>query len=102
MKQIRMLGAAIIAVVVLSAVASATASAALPEFTPGAAGTTFTGAGGAGTLLGSGGSIECASFAVSGTLTGAKTGSEAIQCKGATAFGVFVAKSLDAKNAGEI
>jgi hypothetical protein len=104
MKQIKMLGAAIIAVVALSAVASATASAALPEFTPGAAKTTFTGTSGAGTLQAAGGTIECESDTVKGELTGTtkKTGTATITFKGCAAFTIFGAKSLDAKNAGEI
>jgi hypothetical protein len=102
MKQIKMLGAAIVAVVALSVVASATASAALPEFTPGAKGTTFTGTSGAGTLQSLGGTIECTSDTVTGVLTGPKTGTATIAFKGCSAFTIFGAKSLDSKNAGEI
>jgi hypothetical protein len=102
MKQIRMLGAAIVAVVASSAVAFATASAALPEFVPGAAGTTFTGASGAGTLQMSGGTMECASDTVKGELTSTTTGTATIAFKGCSVFTLFGAKSLDAESAGEI
>jgi hypothetical protein len=103
MKQIKMLGAAIVAVVALSIAASATASAAEPpEFVPGAAGTTFTGTSGAGTLQASGGTIECEKDTVSGSLTGPKTGTATITFGGCAAFTIFGAKSLDTKNAGEI
>src|ERR1700684_82750 len=47
------------AALALSGIASATALAELPEFTPGAGGTSFTGTSGSGTLTAVGGTVVC-------------------------------------------
>jgi hypothetical protein len=97
MRQMKILGAVFFAVVALTAIASATASAAAPEFNPGAAGTKFTGTSGAGTLsTAAKGIIECTADTVSGELTGAtkKQATATISFTGCKAFGFIGAKSL--------
>jgi hypothetical protein len=96
MHRIKLIGLAILTVLAVSAVASATASAASPEFVPGAAGTTFTGESGSGTLTASGGSITCTKdLLLNGKLTTAKNlATVEIHFTGCTAFGIFGAHSL--------
>lgn len=95
MRQLKIVGAVLGTVFALSAIASATASAALPEFNPGTAGTKLTGTSGSGTLLtATKGIIECTSDTVSGELTGKKTGKATVTFKGCSAFGFLGAKSL--------
>jgi hypothetical protein len=97
MRKLKVLGAAIIAVVALSAIASAMASAALPEFLPGNAGEKFTGTSGSGTLEVPGeGPIICSSDTVTGENTGAtkKTALALITFKGCKVFGIINAQSL--------
>jgi hypothetical protein len=53
-------------------------------------------------LQASGGTIECTSDTVSGELTGPEAGTATITFKSCSAFTIFGAKSLDAKNSGEI
>jgi hypothetical protein len=93
----KLLGVAIIATIALSAIASATASAALPEFLPGAAGTKFTGTGGPSTLATEKkGTFECKSDTASGELTTEKK--LAIQTddfKECKVLGIFGAHSLE-------
>lgn len=97
MRKLKVLGAAIIAVVALSALAAATASAALPEFLPGNAGEKFTGKSGPGTLevppeL----PIVCKADTVTGENTGTskKTGLALVSFTGCTALGFIGAHSL--------
>jgi hypothetical protein len=97
MQKIKLLGAAIIAVVALSAIASATASAALPEFLPGNAGEKFTGTSPSGTLeINALEKITCSSDAVAGENVGTtkKEASATVTFKGCSAFGIAGAKSL--------
>ncbi len=97
MRKIKVLGAAIVAVVALSALAAATSSAALPEFLPGNAGEKFTGKSGAGTLeVPPEGPIVCAKDTVTGENTGAtkKTALAIIDFTGCKVFGIVNAQSL--------
>jgi hypothetical protein len=97
MRTVKMFSTVILAVVALSAIASATASAALPEFNPGSTGTKFTGTSGAGTLSTAAKAtlIECTSDEVKGELTGAKKqGTAKIDFKGCKSFGIVGTKSL--------
>jgi hypothetical protein len=97
MRKLKVLGAAIIAVVALSAIASATASAALPEFLPGNAGEKFTGKSGSGTLEVPGeGPIICSADTVTGENTGTtkKTALALITFTGCKVFGIINAASL--------
>jgi hypothetical protein len=73
MTRIRMILLSLLAVFAFSAVASASASAELPEFSPGAAKTKFTSKSGVSILETSGQKIECKSDTNSGELTGPKT-----------------------------
>jgi hypothetical protein len=92
MYRVRTIGAAIVAVVALSAIASATASAALPEFLP--ASGKFTSTAGAGTLQIEGGNtITCTEGTNSGEITGAKTATVTITFKGCRIFGFIGAHS---------
>jgi hypothetical protein len=94
MRTIKLVGAALMAVVALSAIASATASAALPEFLPGSG--TFTSTSGAGTLAIQGGNtITCSSDTNSGSITGPKTVTVTIDFKGCVLFGFVGAHSLE-------
>jgi hypothetical protein len=102
MRKLKVFGAAIIVVVALSAIASATASAALPEFLPGNAGEPFTGKSGSGTLEVPGeGPIVCKEDTVTGEIVGTthKEALALITFKGCSVFGFIEAKSLgDAAN----
>jgi len=98
MQRFKLLGVAILAVVALSAIASASASAAeLPEFLPGNAGEKFTGTSGAGTLeVNALEKITCSSDTVTGENVGTtkKEASATVTFKGCSAFGIAGAKSL--------
>jgi hypothetical protein len=97
MQRAKLLVVAVMAVVALSAVATATASAALPELLPGNAGEKFTGKSGSGTLEVPGeGTIVCKEDSVTGENVGAtkKEAAATVTFKGCTAFGFIGAKSL--------
>jgi hypothetical protein len=88
--------ASILAVVALSAIATASASAALPEFEPGKAGEKFTGTSGSGTLASPKGTIECTADKVTGETTGTtkKTATATVTFTGCKVFGIIGAHSL--------
>jgi hypothetical protein len=97
MQRAKLFGITIIATVALSAIASATASAALPEFLPGNAGEKFTGTSPSGTLeINALEKITCSSDSVAGENVGAtkKEASATVTFKGCSAFGIAGAKSL--------
>jgi hypothetical protein len=97
MQRAKLLVVAMLAVVALSAVATATATAALPELLPGNAGEKFTGKSGSGTLEVPGeGTIVCKEDSVTGENTGTtkKEAKATVTFKGCTAFGFIGAKSL--------
>jgi PPE-repeat protein len=98
MRKLAIIGAAITAIVALSAIASTMATAALPEFLP--TGLKFTGFGGKGTLAVSGGNtLECSSGTASGTITGPKTGTATLDLHTCKIFGLVGSHSLgDAEN----
>jgi hypothetical protein len=99
MQKLKLFGVAIIAVVALSAIASATASAALPEFLPGNAGEKFSGTSGSGTLeINALEKITCTSDSVTGENVGTtkKEATATVTFKGCSAFGIAGAKSLGA------
>ena len=96
MLRLRVLGAALVALMALGIMASS-AMAALPE----ALGTfpikiEATSGGGEGELstLGGGISIKCKANTVTGEITGAKTGKADVHFTGCTALGIFAANSL--------
>jgi len=92
MRKAKIIGAALIAVVALSALASAMASAAV-EFLP--ASGKYTAKSGKGGLQIKGGTeIKCTDDTAVGTITGAKTTTVTIDFLGCTAFGLFSANSL--------
>jgi hypothetical protein len=97
MRRTNILKTTFVAIIAVSAIMSATASAALPEFTPGAAGTKFTGKSGAGTLsTAAKGIIECGTDQVAGELIGTtkKEAIATITFKSCKAFGILGTKSL--------
>ncbi len=97
MKKIKPLGVAIVAVVALSAIASATAPAALPEFLPGNAGEKATGTSPSDTLeINSLEKITCTSGLINAEIIGStkKEASAILTLKGCIAFGIAGAKSL--------
>jgi hypothetical protein len=97
MRRLKIMGTAIIAVVALSAIASATASAAMPEFLPGNAGEKFTGTSKSGTLEVPGqGTIVCESDQVTGENVGTtkKEALALVSFLGCSVFGFIGAKSL--------
>jgi hypothetical protein len=100
MRGIKLVSAVVIALA-LTAVVSATAFAANPEFLPGTAGAKFTGKSGKATLAIKGGStITCKESVVekgNGELLGPKTGLAIIDFKGCTAFGLPANTLGDAK-----
>jgi hypothetical protein len=101
MRQVRLLATLIFAVFAVSAVASATASAALPEFSPGAAGTTLKGTGGKGKLEIKGEPpVSCEKTEATGELIGTtkKEAKATVTFKECTAFTFFGAESLGNKN----
>jgi hypothetical protein len=88
---------ALVAFAALSGVAAATASAELPEFNPGAAGTKLTAKSGAGTLsTAAKGTFECMSDTATGELIGTDKNLFHIHISesGCKAFGIIGAKSL--------
>jgi hypothetical protein len=99
MRRIKLVGVAILAVIALSAIASATASAeiTLPTgFLPGAVGSPFTGTSGSGTLTAAEkGTIVCKKDKVTGTLTNATLATATVDFEECTVFGVIGAKSLE-------
>lgn len=95
MRRLKIVGAAIIAIIALSAVAAATASAAEPELLPGKAGEKYTASSGAGTLSTvKEPSIECKSDTASGEIKGTKTASVTIDFTGCKALKLVGAHSL--------
>jgi hypothetical protein len=93
MRGVKIIGAALMAVVALAAVASVTASAALPEFLP--ASGSFTSKSGSGTLAFKGGNtIECSADTNKGEVTGEKTARVTITFTGCKLFGIVGANSL--------
>ncbi len=74
MKRMRLIGLALVALFAMGALASASASAALPEFSP-AKGVTLTGTSGKAVLetLGGGTKVECSGGSSGGEITGEKT-----------------------------
>jgi hypothetical protein len=98
MHRIKLVGLAILAVLALSAFASATASAEDPEFSPGAEGTPFEGTSGKGTLTASGGTITCEKDTTKGELTTEhKLANATVDFSECSAFSIFGAKSLEDK-----
>lgn len=86
MRQLKIIGVAVIAILALTAITAATASAALPEFLDGTVkGLKFTVKSGAGELI-SGFAIGCTSDKGSGEVTGAKTVSVTVTFEGCTVF----------------
>jgi hypothetical protein len=103
MNRLRIIGLALVAVVALSALATATASAALPEFVPtaGKFPVKFTDTSGAGTLETVGGhKVTCKADSSTGEFTGAKTNKETFIFTGCESLG-FKCNSAGAA-AGEI
>jgi hypothetical protein len=93
-----MIGVLVAAVAALSAVAATSAMASLPEFSPGAAGTTLKGTSKAGHLEIKGEPpISCESDTVTGELTGTtkKEGTATVDFSKCTAFSIFGAHSLE-------
>jgi hypothetical protein len=96
MRKAKLIWAAVLAMVAVSAVASATASAAAPEFT---VKTKFTDTSGSGTLALTGGNtIVCRKDKSSGEITGGKTVTDTIEFEECTIFGFIGAESLGASN----
>lgn len=97
MRHVKILGVMLVTMVALSGIASATALAEEPEFTPGAAGTKFTGTGGKGKLEVKGEApVECEKTAASGEIVGAtkKEASATVTFSECTAFFFFGAHTL--------
>ncbi len=101
MHKLRILGAMLIAALAMTAVAAATASAAVPpEFNP--AKGTFTATSGPGVLKGTL-TIKCSSDKVSnGVITGAKTETATVDFEGCESLGVKVNSVGDTKGSGVI
>jgi hypothetical protein len=92
MRSFKIVGAALMALLAVTAVATATASAALPEILPGSG--TFTATSGAGTLETTAKEkITCKSDTSKGTITNVKEGTFEVDFKECTALG-FAANSL--------
>ena len=95
MRRFAVVGAALLAVLALTAVMASSAVAALPEFLPGSG--TFTGTSGKGELqIKGGGTIKCEKDKPLGTITGPKTASIDVHFEECKALG-FAANSVDDK-----
>lgn len=93
MRRFAVVGAALLAVLALTAIAASSALAALPEFLPGS-GVTITGTSGKGALqIKGGGTIKCEKDVPLGEINGAKTAAIDVHFEGCKAIG-FAANSV--------
>lgn len=105
MRKLKVVMMALVAIVALSGIATATASAEPPEFLPGKAEEKFKGTSGTGTLEVPGeGPITCKSDSVTGENVGTnkKEAKATVTFEGCTVFGFIGAHSLDSKKEGQI